>query len=178
METFKSLVSEENYKEIGFESPKDIYSATLDTPIVDFFIPLDQLIKYEPNNNPDDLLRSTNRIYYPVLVNTQVRSSITLSKIEGKWQAVSFGSPIFIGSVTNTLKQSMKESKLNYSEYFVVRIPSLNIYFLAYRSQGELLFVPLLDDTRLGFKSGVSLLANKALIALLPEAKAQSDVPR
>lgn len=177
-ETYKSLISEENYKEMGFESSKEIYSATIDTPIVDFFIRLDQLRKYNPGDKADELLIPTEQLIYPVLANGQVRSSITLSKTDGKWQAVSYGSPTFIATVTKTLKENMKESKLNYSDYFVVRIPSLNFYFLGYRWEGELFLVPLIDDVRLGFKSGASITAKKVLASLLPEAKALDELPR
>jgi hypothetical protein len=178
LETYKLLISEDNYKEMGFESLNDIYTATLDTPIVDYFIRLDQLKKYDANNKLEDLLIPTEQFYYPVLVKGQVRSSITVSKIDGKWQAVSFGSHNFIELVANALKENKKESKLSSLEYFIVRIPSLNKDFLGYKLKGEILLVPLSDDSSVGFKSGVSLPASKVILQILPEAKAHDDLPR
>lgn len=178
METFGQLVSKENYRQMGFESPDEVQSATLGKPIKDFMVRLDELKKYEPGSKADVLLTETNIIIYPVLVKDKVRSSIIISKTDGSWQAVSFGGPAYIQSVSSTVLASSKATGLDYSSYFIVRIPSLNLFFIGFRSENVLMLVPLMDDARLKFKAGVSMKAEQVFSTVLPEAKAHDGMPR
>lgn len=178
LETFSQLVTKDNYRQMGFESPEEVRSATLGTPIQDFMVRLDKLKKYEPGSRPDELLTATSQVIYPVLVKGQVRSSITLSKTKGSWQAVSFGGFNFVKLVSSTLMESSKVTGLDYSSYFTVRVPSLNLFFLGFRSNNELMLVPLTDNPMLKFKAGASMKAERAFSAILPDAKAHNGLPR
>jgi len=176
--TFSQLVTKENYKEMGFDSTEQVRKATLGIPIQDFMVRLDWLKKYEPGSRPDKLLTATTQVIYPVLVEDQVRSSITISKTKENWQAVSFGSSNFVKLISKTLTENSREAGLDSSSYFLVRVPSLNLYFLGFRSNNELMLVPLMDDKRLDFKAGVGMKAGKVFSAILPDAKAHDGLPR
>jgi len=178
LKTFSQLVTKENYRQMGFESPEEVRSATLGAPIQDFMVRLDKLKKYEPGSRPDELLTATSQVIYPVFVKGQVRSSITLSKTKESWQAVSFGGFNFVKLVSSTLMESSKVTGLDYSSYFLVRVPSLNLFFLGFRSNNELMLVPLTDNTMLEFKAGASMKAEKVFSAILPDAKAHNGLPR
>lgn len=178
LDTLKQLVTRENYRQMGFDSPEEVRSATLGTPLQDFIVRLDRLKEYEPGRRPDELLTPTSQVIYPVVVNGQARSSITISKIKERWQAVSFGGPNFIKLVSTTLMESSKVTRLDYSSYFIVRVPSLNLFFLGFRSDNELNLVPLMDDARLEFKAGVGMKAERVFSAILPDAKAHNGLPR
>ena len=178
LKSFSQLVTKENYRQMGFESPEEVHSATLGTPIQDFMVRLDRLKKYEPGSKPYELLTATSQVIYPVLVKDKVRSSITISKTKESWQAVSFGGPNFVKLVSSTLMESSKVTGLDYSSYFIVRVPSLNLFFLGFRSNNELMLVPLMDDTRLKFKAGVSMKAERVFSTILPDAKAHDGLPR
>lgn len=178
LETFSQLITKDNYRQMGFESPEEVRSATLGTPIQDFMVQLDKLKKYESGSRPDELLTATSQVIYPVLVKGQVRSSITLSKTKESWQAVSFGSTNFVKLVSSTLMESSKVTELDYSSYFIVRVPSLNLFFLGFRSNNELMLVPLMDNNRLKFKAGVSMKAERVFSTILPDAKAHDGLPR
>lgn len=178
LETFSQLITKDNYRQMGFESPEEVRSATLGTPIQDFMVQLDRLKKYESGSRPDELLTATSQVIYPVLVKDKVRSSITISKTKESWQAVSFGGPNFVKLVSSTLMESSKVTELDYSSYFIVRVPSLNLFFLGFRSNNELMLVPLMDDTKLKFKAGVSMKAERVFSTILPDAKAHDGLPR
>jgi hypothetical protein len=177
LKSFSKLITKENYKQMGFEFPKEIHDAALGTPIEDYMVRLDTLKEYKVGSKADTLLMKTNQFIYPVLVKEKVRSSITISKIKEEWKAVSFGSSNFVKLVSNTLKDSSKATGLDISSYISVRVPALNLFFIAYRTKKGLMLVPLMDDARLKFKSGVSMKAEKVFSTILPDAKAHSGLP-
>jgi hypothetical protein len=178
LKNFSQMVTTENYRQMGFEFPEEVRSATLGTPIQDFIVRLDRLKKYEPGSKPDELLTVTNQFIYPVLVKDEVRSSITIAKTKESWQAVSFGGPNFVKLVVTNLMESSKVTGFDYSSYFIVRVPALNLFFLGFRANNELMLVPLRDDARLKFKAGASMKAKEVFSTILPDAKAHDGLPR
>jgi len=178
LETFSQLVTDKNYKQMGFDSPEEVRSATLGTPIQDFMVRLDRLKKYEPGSRPDDLLTATGQVIYPVLVKDQVKSSMTISKNKESWHAVSFGGPNFVKLISKTLVENSRKTGLDHSSYFLVRVPSVNLFFLGFRSTNELMLIPLMDDKKLGFKGGIGMKAEKIFTAILPDARAHNGLPR
>jgi len=177
LKSFSKLITKENYKQMGFESPDEINNAVLGVPIEDYMVRLDTLKEYKVGSKADTLLTKTNQFIYPVLVKEKVRSSITISKIKEKWKAVSFGGSNFVKLVSNRLKDSSKATGLDISSYFSIRVPALNLFFIGYRTNRGLMLIPVIDDTRLKFKSGVSMKAEKVFSTILPDAKAHNGLP-
>ena len=178
LKTFSRLVTKENYKRMGFEDPEEVRTATLGAPLQDFIVRLDKLKEYAPGGRLDELLSATDQVIYPVLVKGQVRSSITVSKTGGSWQAISFGGPNFMKLILGTLAENTKATRLDSSAYQVVRIPSVNLLFLGFRLNNELMFVPVTDNDRLKFRAGAGMKAENVFSAILPEAKAHNGLPR
>ena len=178
LKTFSRLVTKENYKRMGFEDPEEVRMATLGAPLQDFIVRLDKLKSYAPGGRLDELLTATDQVIYPVLVKDQVRSSITISKSGESWPAVSFGGPNFIKLISSTLKENTKTTRLDSTAYQVIRVPSLNLFFLGFRLNNELMFVPVTDNARLKFKAGAGMKAENIFSALLPEARAHNGLPR
>ena len=177
LKSFSKLITKENYRQMGFESPKEIQYAVLGTPMEDYMVRLDTLKEYKPGSNPNKLLMKTDQFIYPVLVKKKVRSSITISKIKEKWKAVSFGGSNFIQLVSKRLKDSSKATGLDISSYFSVRVPALNIFFIGYNTKRGLMLIPLMDDRRLKFKAGIGMNAEKVFSTILPDAKAHNGLP-
>lgn len=177
LKSFSALITKKNYIQMGFTSPKEIHFASLGTPIEDYMVRLDMLKEYKPGSNPNRLLMKINQYIYPVLTKNKVRSSITISKIKDQWKTVSFGDSNFMKLVSKTIKNNSNITGLNISSYFIVRIPALNLFFVGYRKDRNLWLVPLLDDSRLKFKAGVSIKAEKVFSKILPAAKAHSGLP-
>ena len=178
LKTFSRLVTKENYGRMGFEDPEEVRLATLGAPLQDFMVRLDKLKDYAPGGRLGELLTATDQVIYPVLVKGQVRSSITISKTGGSWQAVSFGGPNFMKLISGTLEENTKATRLDSLAYQVVRIPSLNLLFLGFRLNNELMFVPVTDNVRLKFRAGAGMKAENVFSAILPEARAHDGLPR
>ncbi len=179
LSVFNKLVTKrENYREMGFESPKELEKLRLGVPLQLFTVRLDKLKEYQKGSDPAKIIGGGNHVIYPVSVNNQVRSSITLAEVEGGWEAVSFGNPALVKLLEETRMKSTGTTRLPLSSYFVVRVPALNFYFLGYRLNNGLMLTPLLDDPRYHFKKGVSLPADEVFTALLPAAKEHDGLPR
>jgi hypothetical protein len=178
LETFDELITEENYGPMGFESPGEVKAASLGTPMQVFTVRLDDLQKYEAGADPDTLLSGGKEVTYPVLVGGKVRSSITAVEVGGNWEAVSFGGSNLAKGLSVTRDVSAESTGFAPASYFEVRVPALNLHFLAHRSdEGTLMLTPLYDDRLYGFEAGVTIPADQVFETLLPVAKEFEDAP-
>ncbi len=168
LEAFRGLVTDQNFKALGFESRDEVAAAQLAEPLRVSLVPLDQLQKYERGSDPQRLLIEANRIIYPVTVKDQVRSSISVTKVDDGWQGANFGSAVLVKLLTGARKAKSD---------FVVSAPAMNAYFLASRADNRLLLTPILDDPNLGFKAGGTLPAEEAFAVLARAAQGINGLP-
>jgi len=176
--TLKKFVTEKNYKHMGFESPKEALSAELGLPFKEFMVRLDSLQKYNPDSDARELLSETGEVIYPVVVKKSVRSAMTLAKVKGEWKAVSFGGGNLYEIFDMVRKEHSRSAGVDQSTYFTVKVPALNLFFLAYHKAADLMLVPIFDNLEYGFKAGESKPANKAFTAILQAAKKHDGLPR
>jgi hypothetical protein len=154
--------------DLGLRSPQDFEQAELGKPLPMYLVRLDELAGYSPTADPRILLKDMNSFIYPISVGTQVKSSVQVAKMEGKWKAVAIGRSGFIKSVMESLsrieKSEGKDEKL-------VEIPGLNAYFIGWSRGDDLVLTPLADDSALGLKVGNDLSAKATFGKLSEEAK-------
>lgn len=174
---FSELVTKQNYKVMGFETPGEPGVANLGEPLRVFMVGLDQLQQYQPGSDPNKILSGGDQVIYPVTVKGQVRSSIVVEMIKERWKATSFGSPNLVKMLTKVRKDSSNATKLPISSYFAVQVPALNLYFIAHRTDEMLMLTPLLDDPSYGFKAGVTMPADKVFVTILPAAREHEGLP-
>lgn len=172
------LVNEKNFVTIGFDSLKQAGEAELGEPLGVFMVRLDELKAYSLGNDPRTLVKPLEQVLYPVTVKTAVKSSIVVSKVEGRWQATEFGSATLARVFVRHRAVSAESTKVDPSAFSVVRIPALNLQFLGYTMNDELMLVPLLDDPLYGFRAGVALPARRVFEAVKPEALRHNGLPR
>lgn len=176
--TFNELVTKENYTVMGFESLSEARVASLGEHLRVFMVRLDQLQKYQPGSDPNKILSGGDLVIYPVTVEEQVRSSIVVAKAKERWNATSFGGSNQVKMLTKGRKADSDSTGLPISSYFVVQVPSLNLYFIAHQADEVLMLTPLLDDPSYGFKEGFTMPADKVFEAILPAAKRHDGLPR
>jgi hypothetical protein len=172
LQTFQGLVTRDNFRQMGFDKPEDVRAARLDRPLRQFQVPLDRLRSYAPGSDPAGLLTGGDSLLYPILVGTEVKSSIVLEGGPTGWRASSFGGPRFARFVAAARTQGGAGAG-----EFVVRVPALNLFFLGQRSGSDLVLVPLLDDARLPLKTGARVPAKEVFDRLVPLARAHNDLP-
>jgi hypothetical protein len=175
---FGALVNSKNFKQMGFESVEEVKSAALEVPLKEYIVPLDPLRKYEPNTDPRTLLSDTGEVTYPVRVGDRVRSSLTVSNAEGKWKPISFGDANLHKLLARIRDENLRTSGLQKTDYFIVRIPALNLVFLGYEKEDRLLLVPILDDSAYGFRAGGSIQARDVFVRVREAARQHDGLPR
>src|SRR5712692_6319265 len=147
--SLRKLINEQNYKAMGFTSPKEVESATLNEPMSVTMVRLDDLRVYQHGDDAGKIVKALDKVIYPVSANGEVRSSITLEKVKGAWKATSFGGPNLTKLLTKARKESSEATHLTLASYFVVELPALNAYFVAHRSENKLMLTAVLNDPTL-----------------------------
>jgi hypothetical protein len=147
LNTLKTMVNEQNYRSMGFDSADQVNQAQLGSPLSVSDIGLDQLKGYKTGVKPDSLLTQTNRTMYPVTVGTDVKSSITTTQRDNGYRASTFGDAEIIKSLARYRKAESQGD-------FVVRVPALAMYFLARRVEDRVVVIPIIEDPRLKVKVG------------------------
>ena len=125
--------------------------------------------------NPMDLPQFNNQIIFPLTVNGEPKSSVTVRMDDRKIGHVTrFGSrKLIVQLVKRRMEHPDKQSVL-------IRIPSLNRNYLGFidgpAANRQLQLVPLFNDYY--SKAGETLPAASVFKQLAPEANAMSDAPR
>jgi hypothetical protein len=163
--------------EIGFSSKEEARGAQLGTPLRVFMVGLDKLKDFQASVEPNSLLNDTHQLIYPVSVNGEHRSSVTLHEINGEWQIGSFGKPYFSKSLGQVLDAQLAETKYPAAEFFVVEIPALRTFFLARHHGSDLLLTPLHDDTAHKLTAGRTVDAKEVFGSLAPSARERKTGP-
>lgn len=168
LKTFKNLITEQNFKAMGFESMREINEAKLGDPLKVYAVPLDKLQKYQQGSDPNSLLVDQSAFMYPIKVGDKTRSSISISKGENGWSSSNFGRPNYAKMLG---RYQMKNS-------FIVNVMSLNLSFVAERSEEGLMLTPVWDVDEFDFKAGEQMPADKVFSTILPAAIEHDGLPR
>jgi hypothetical protein len=166
--TLQKLVTAQNYQAMGFESMDEVKSAALGQPLAVFSIGLSQLREYHSGVDANSLLGASPDAIYPVMVNGQTRSSVTITKSDSGYMPSSFGN----AAIVKGLSQYRQAA-----DSFVVRIPALNMYYLGNRVDNRLMLTSITVDTRLKLEPGKAVPADEVLSQLVPIAAAYNGLP-
>lgn len=177
LSVFRTLVTEDNAKALGFDSARDLENAKAGVPLPMVMIQLDDLREYQRSNDPRQLFRNLHQQLVPVLVGDEVRSSITVEQKQDRWQAVSFGSQNLVKLLSRIRQENAEQYNLESDRFFVAHVAALRYYFLAYEDEGKTIFIPVLDDDALGFNAGSAMAAEDVLASLVPLAKQYNGLP-
>ena len=172
VELLRKLVNAENFKLLGFDTLEEVNQAKLAPPLEVFNVGLGQLKGYKSGQDAASLLTKSSASVYPVLVNDQTRSSVTIVHKEGGYEASSFGNAEIVKRI---MALRNKESG---TAAFIVRVPALSFYFLGTGAGAELRLTPIVDDPRTGLHAGEPLPAGAVLSQLVPLALAYNGLPR
>jgi hypothetical protein len=178
LKTFSRLITKENYVKMGFKSLDEVKKAKLDNSIRDYMIELSSLKEYREGTNPERLLIRMHSLVYPVLVDGEARTSLTVAYRESRWEAHSFGYSNFTKLLAVQLNELSKNQRLPRSAFFIVRVPALNLVFLGYRTKEKIMLISVLDATNYDISVGVPVPAGIVLTKLRSAAQKCNDLPR
>lgn len=177
LSAFQSVVTSKNYQQMGFKSAGEVKSARLGVPLPVFMVRLDDLRAYKSGIDPHTLLRDLDRVVFPVLVNDEVRSSVTIEKRNGRWQGTGFGAPKFALAFESARQVSASANSVPPLAHAMVHVAALNRHYLAHRSNGRLMLTTIADDPILRLRAGRTIPADQIFLALAPIARTHDGQP-
>lgn len=152
IKTLKGLVDQNNYSEMGFESLEEVNKAMLGTPMRVHYMWIKD-IKNE-SLNTDNLIHNGDELLYPVKVDGQVRSSITIKIKNYHWEVASLGQASSIKAMAGLRENNLKSVKNTLSDYFIIKVPEIYQMYLAHHdASGNLQTSNLFDHAPSGAKS-------------------------
>jgi hypothetical protein len=167
--TLRSLVQQDNFQGLGFSSVEQAARAQLSDPMRVFSVRLDSLTGYKGEANAFGLLQDAHKLIYPVSVDQQVVSSLSVMERGDGWRATDFGN--------SALTRALVAHKQSPGD-FVVWVPALKIYFSA-RGTGEALtLTPIMDDPRFDFQAGQGIPASRVFAVLQRSAEGYNGLPQ
>lgn len=167
--TLRHIVTPETYKKLGFESAEEADRARLEAPMRILMVRLDQLREYRPGTKISEMLEDTHEVRYPISVDGQVRTSVVMHQIEGKWQVAKFGRPALTQAVTAVVRKHVARTPAE--GLFEVKIPALNLYFVGWEAESSLMLTATMDDSRFDLKQGEELDAKQLFTRIAPYAR-------
>lgn len=177
LDPLRKLVTADNARDMGFDSPAEAADAALGNPIRVQMVRLDALQQYQPSTDPGSLLTEANRVIYPVAVRGQVKSSVIVEGSAGQWRATSFGGPHLVRQMARFRDEVSERLKPAADSLTVVHVAALNLYFLGYRVEGRLMLTPLENHPNYRLEAGSSLPAEQVFATLAPIAKSYNGLP-
>ncbi len=125
---------------LGFRHPDEVRQVELGKPIPVFTLNLDEIQSYEEGDDPSELLSRSGKMYFPVLVAGEVRTSVTVEEDDGAWEMTSIGQ----SHLSETLVLMCNEVEGTYGgPTFVAHIPALYQMFVVYGLGEDRRFVPV-----------------------------------
>jgi hypothetical protein len=151
-----------------------------------YTVPLDKLkeapAQQAPGGSTGLFTQSgVRKIIYPITAGEApggAASAITLQPAQGRWEVASIGGGALAGLLNKARAEHAAATRASPSAYFAVRVPAMNLYFVAYNADDGLRLIPILDEPRLGLKAGQPVKAVDLLPKLVAEAKRHNGLPR
>ena len=163
LETFKELITEDTYDQLGFKTVSEKTQIALGERIPFYHIGFDQIQNFEKDHNPNDLLNHQAEYFFPVLVEDSIRSSISFKNYDGIWKTAQYGRSNFTKAIAIVRAEQAKEHQKGHDEYFAIHIPALYLIFISHFEEDVLMMRPVYEDDRIGLISSETLPATEAL---------------
>jgi hypothetical protein len=167
----RQIVTPETYKRLGFQSVEEASRSSLEAPMRVLMVRLDRLREYRPETKTSEMLEDTHEVRYPVSVDGQVRTSVVMRQIEGKWQVARIGRPALTQSLTDIVRKRVAMGRAPAEALFEVEIPALSLYFVGREADSRLMLTSTVDDARFDLKQGEELDAQQLFARIAPYAR-------
>jgi len=154
--TLRALVTPANYYLLGFQSNDEALQATNAEPLLIYVVVHTNLLSYHPGQSFEPLLESTPRhLIIPVMVATNVRSSITLRAIPSApgaplaWTNASWGQKELIRDLMGTYRSIPNAEVKSGTSPFFVEMPVFSVWLVGYYNSQDKLILRATVDMRL-----------------------------
>jgi len=160
-------------RDTGIASPADFARATLGVPLKVYHVDTRPLAAFNAGDNPAPLLIEEPAVFYPVMLDGNMTSSIRVQKVNGGW------APALVGdaSLAATVGRAQAGFAPDTSDTALVAVLPLNVLFVAKIINSTWEFIPVGNEPRAGIKAGGRLSAGDAFARLAPLAKRLIGAP-
>ena len=90
--TMLQAIPDEAAKQLNFSSSDEFSLASLGTPFQVFTIHPEEILNYTAGTSIEAIISAKDQWFFPVTVSGEIRTLLTVAKVDGQWQAVSIGS--------------------------------------------------------------------------------------
>jgi len=171
---FRRLVNNQNYRDLGFESPDEVANATLGEPLPILFVRLDQLRGYHEGTDVNSLLGQSNEVNFPVMANNQVRSSVVVEQVNGKWRTGTLGNGALARHIAAVRRD--RTGAAGAGQQALVHVGALGLHFFGERgTDNKWRLTPLVSNPELNLAAGQALPAEEVFTRLAVAAKRLRD---
>jgi len=140
MRDLASLVNEQNFRLLGFQSIDEARSASIGTPITRRVVGYDRLLAFQPGAPISSLYVHAEQRVYPVQAGGATRCVILMSQRDGRWVVSSIGDA-YLGEA---LKDALPRQPPGSTPMFI-SIPGLNIDLVGFQRGTALTLLPVRD---------------------------------
>jgi hypothetical protein len=169
---FRQLVNNQNFRDLGFESTDEVASATLGESVPVVFVRRDQLREYREGTDLNIILSQSNQRTFPVLAKDQVRSSVVVEQVNGRWKMGTLGNGALAKQIA-AARQGQAPGGTN--QQALVHFGALGLYFLGERTENKWTLKALAPIPDLKLAAGSALPAEEVFMRLSGIAKNLRD---
>jgi hypothetical protein len=162
-------------KHAGIAGADEAKKSGLDAPLPVYMVGLDTLKAYDGQKPDKELLLDLQQVLYPVVVNGEVTSSLGVQKTEQGWETSEIRSPELAKLVVQIRGAAMTAEKRRASSFFLVRIPALQMVFVA-QGDNELSLRSVVDVPELGLAANTPISGRALFAKLAPIAREYKEV--
>jgi hypothetical protein len=138
LESLKRLVTDENFRDLGFDARGDVAGATLNVPFRRYFVTGTELRAFKDQDNPMSVIRDSGEWLFPVRAGNNVRCFITMADRGNGWRGVAFGQAEIAQGLTSMRAERSAANNLPAASFFAVDMTPFGSYLLGWRSDGRL----------------------------------------
>jgi hypothetical protein len=170
LEALANVVAADPSTKRGFASPQEVSSSTLADGLPVYFLGLDRLTAFTPDQDTRTLALDKQQVVYPIVAADGARSSVTVQKgSDGTWEPVKFGDAPLARNVY-TFRQDVAAKRSVDAGFSLIEAPALQVYLLSHGEKGIHMVTPLWDIPGTSYTAGVPKRAADVFAALQPIA--------
>lgn len=144
-------------------------ASSLGEPFRVYYVHYDSLQQAKVDENVRELLIDGEEMFYPLVSDDGVVSSVNVALENDRWSFRSIGDSSLSEALEEVRNQQVSASGEKQADYFIVKIPTMYLIFVAHVDDtGMLMLTHVYDSDEFGFKKYETGSAESVLNAVLP----------
>jgi hypothetical protein len=175
IETFAKLIDTPDLYKCGVKSLAELKLLKPGQQFKKYMISLDAIKKYRQGDDVNNMIKEYEAVEVALVNDSgKIKTSIEFVKTGNNWKASGYGSTSeFV--ILSQAQTALTANAINRGK--LIRIPSLQVSFIAVSSAAGLDFVSLADNPKLKLTKGQTIKSSDAILKLAPYATKHNGSP-